>query len=244
MPPMRTAIISDIHGNLEAFLEVLRDMEHCRIDRVVSLGDNIGYGPDPEEVLRRLHVESIISIMGNHELGIADPSYLDWFNASARRSLLITRELLSPWSLDFITSMPATHIISDALCVHGFPPDSITTYLFQVSEEEMIRQFHASPCAITFVGHTHELRLVLFDGSRVERRSLRKGLIELNPECKLIVNAGSVGQPRDGDNRAKYLIWDKASLTLEVRYIPYDIATTARKILDRGFPRINADRLW
>ncbi|NLI80844.1 MAG: metallophosphoesterase family protein [Deltaproteobacteria bacterium] len=241
---MRFAIVSDIHGNLEAFLEVMEDMKHLAVEEVVSLGDNIGYGPDPEEVLHRLVARGITSIMGNHELGIVDPTFLEWFNTSARRSLLITTDLLSPWSLEFIRTLKPAYELHGALCVHGFPPESVTTYLFQVNEGELLRHFRSSPFSITFVGHTHELGLIVFDGVRVQHRSLPVGLTTLEADRKYIVNAGSVGQPRDGSNRAKYLVWDDRSMTLEVRAVAYDIATTARKILERGFPRINADRLW
>lgn len=240
---MRIAVVSDIHGNLEAFREVLRDIEQVRVDRIVSLGDNIGYGPDPEQVLLLVHENGIQSILGNHELGLLEPSTLEWFNASARRSLLITGELLSRWGREFITTMKPTLELPKALCVHGFPPDSITTYLFQVSEAQLTRHFAGSSQQITFVGHTHELGMIECRGKRIDCLPLTEGLTHLKEGHKFIFNAGSVGQPRDGDNRAKYLVYDDASCSVEVRCISYDIETTVRKILDLGFPSINAHRL-
>lgn len=241
---MRIAIVSDIHGNLEAFQEVLQDIGHARVDRIVSLGDNIGYGPDPDPVLRLVHENGIQSVMGNHELGVVEPSTLDWFNASARRSLVLTGELLSSWGRDFIAALKPTLEIPSSFLVHGFPPDSITTYLFQVPELQLLQHFLKSPHKVTFVGHTHELGLITCYGEHVEYRPLGEGLTHLSEGHKFIVNAGSVGQPRDGDSRAKYIILDDEASSLEVRFIPYDIERTVRKILELGFPAINAHRLW
>jgi predicted phosphodiesterase len=240
---MRTAIVSDIHSNLEAFQEVLVDMDRSHVDRIVSLGDNIGYGPDPEEVLRLIRVNNIPSVMGNHELGIADTTYLPWFNKSARRSLEINRELLSRQSLTYIQTLGPAFTLGECLFVHGFPPDSITTYLFQVSDIKMKAIFPSIDQELCFVGHTHELGLVLFDGRNVRRTPLPEGEIHLGEGHKYLINAGSVGQPRDRDNRSKYLIWDSESRRLEVRFLAYDVARTVQKILALGLPGINADRL-
>jgi predicted phosphodiesterase len=241
---VRVAIISDIHSNLAAFQEVLADIERSHLDRIVSLGDNIGYGPEPEEVLRLIRMRNIPSIMGNHELGIADPSCLSWFNSSARRSLEINRELLSPISIRDIQTLKPALTMDRCLFVHGFPPDSITTYLFEVSDIKLKSIFPDIDQELCFVGHTHDLELISFDGQRVRHAPLREGVIHLEEGRKYLINAGSVGQPRDGDNRSKYLIWDSESRQLEVRFLRYDIARTVRGILALGLPRINADRLW
>ncbi|GLI35710.1 metallophosphoesterase family protein [Desulforhabdus amnigena] len=241
---MRIAVISDIHGNLEAFREVLKNLDQTRVDCVASLGDNIGYGPEPEEVLELLKARNIPSVMGNHELGIVDPSFLPRFNPSARLSLEITRRLLSPASIEYLKTFKASRVVCDCLCVHGFPPDSINTYLFQVSESLMHRAFLELQQEICFVGHTHELALVVSKGLKHHAIPLEEGIIFLPKGEKYIINVGSVGQPRDGDNRAKYVIWDGEARTLDVRFIPYDIAATVKKILDLGFPEINARRLW
>ena len=240
---MRIAIVSDIHSNLAAFEEVLADIDQSHVDRILSLGDNIGYGPDPEEVLQLLCARQIPSIMGNHELGIANPSYLSWFNHVARKSLEINRELLSPLSLNYLQTLEPTFTMPECLFVHGFPPDSITTYLFEVSDHELTRIFPSLAYELCFVGHTHALELISFDGRKVRHARLPEGDTHLEEGRKYLVNAGSVGQPRDGDNRAKYLIWDSDSRLLEVRFIRYEIAKTVRGIMTLGLPIINADRL-
>jgi predicted phosphodiesterase len=241
---MRTAIVSDIHSNLEAFQEVLADIARSHVDSIVSLGDNIGYGPNPEEVLRLIGMSNIPSVLGNHELGIVDPTYFPWFNKSAWRSLEINRELLSPLSLSYIRTLGPAFTMGECLFVHGFPPDSITTYLFQVSDIKLKAIFPSIAQELCFVGHTHDLELVFFDGQNVRRARLPEGEIHLREGNKYLINAGSVGQPRDRDSRAKYLIWDGESRCLEVRFLSYDVAKTVKKILALGLPRINADRLW
>jgi diadenosine tetraphosphatase ApaH/serine/threonine PP2A family protein phosphatase len=241
---MRLAIASDIHSNLEALQVVLADIDCSTVDDMVSLGDNIGYGPNPEEVLELLRLRGVLSIMGNHELGIVDPSCLPWFNAVARDSLEINQGLLSDESINSLGTLPSHRIVDDCLCVHGFPPDSIITYLFEVSDAQIASVLLAMAQELCFVGHTHVLALISWDGKRVHHQRLSQGTVHLPPGYKYLVNAGSVGQPRDGDNRTKYLIWDSGERLLEVRCLEYDIARTADLILRLGLPGINAYRLW
>ncbi len=241
---MRIAVVSDIHSNLEAFQTVLADIDGSGVDHLVSLGDNIGYGPDPEEVLRLIRLRQVPSVMGNHELGAVDASLRSWFNPSALRSLEINREMLSTVSLDWIRTLSPAFVVGECLFVHGFPPDSITTYLFNASDGKLRSVFPLIDQEICFVGHTHDLKLIAFDGCSVRHARLPEGQTPLRRGLKYLINAGSVGQPRDGDNRAKYLIWDSQSRRLEVRFLSYDFARTVKKILTLGLPRINADRLW
>lgn len=241
---MRLAVISDIHGNLEAFRQVLLDIQQSVVDAVVCLGDCIGYGPEPERVVDLIRGENIPCVMGNHELGLVNRSYLTWFNAPTRQSLLLTQELVSRETLEFIKGLKPAIPYQGCLCVHGCPPDSITTYMFNVLEKELVRIFKTVQEQICFVGHTHTLELIGFDGNEIHRTAALQGVHSLKADRQYIVNVGSVGQPRDGNNRAKYVIWDSSRQTIEVRYVPYDISITARKILDLGFPRWNAQRLW
>lgn len=241
---MRLAIISDIHGNLEAFTQVLEDIDRSGIDGIMCLGDSVGYGPDPEEVIKLIRKRNIPSVMGNHELGITDETCFDWFNSSAQESLLITRELISTDTFNYIKKLPPSLVFEGSLCVHGCPPDSMTTYLFELFTSQLREIFLKMRNRMCFVGHTHDLEIISFNGKEVDIARLPQGLVELKKGRQYIVNIGSVGQPRDGDNRAKYVIWDVLSNNIEVRFIPYDIAVTAHKIMELGFPEIYAQRLW
>lgn len=238
---MLVAVLSDIHGNIEALEAVWQDMAPLQIGQVVCLGDVVGYGPNPEETLISVRERGVLCCMGNHELGIVNATERVWFNSTAQKGLGLTANLLSSESLRYMASLPRYVCLAGARFVHGFPPDSVTTYLFHADEDEIAAWFERGE-ALTFVGHTHELGLVTRDGAEVERRDLvRERFV---PQSPCIINAGSVGQPRDGNNNAKYLIWNTHTGLIEVRFVPYDIERTVDKIRKRGFPEYYATRLW
>lgn len=239
---MLVAILSDIHGNIEALDAVWLDMAPLRVEQVVCLGDVVGYGPNPEEAVISVREHGVLCCMGNHELGIVNATERAWFNATAQKGLGLTASLLSSESLRYLASLPRFACLAEARFVHGFPPDSVTKYLFQVEDEEVAAWF-ARGEALTFVGHTHELGLISWNGTEVVRRDLVRERIVLD-ENPCIVNAGSVGQPRDGNNNAKYLLWNTQTGQVEVRFVPYDIERTVSKIRERGFPEYYGTRLW
>jgi predicted phosphodiesterase len=241
---MKVAIISDIHGNLDAFRQVLNDIDASGVDAVVCLGDNVGYGPEPEQVIRQVRERNIPCVMGNHELAVLDNEHLNWFNPTARRSLQQTMTLLSEESFNYISGMKSSLVIYESRFVHGFPPDSMNIYLFQVSKDVLEKTFREMKEKICFVGHTHELNLIGFDNKISQYISLGKGTVTLHKDRKYIVNVGSVGQPRDRNNNAKYVIWNTGEDSLEVRFVPYDIAAVVSKIMAAGLPQVHADRLW
>ena len=241
---MRIAVLSDIHGNLDAFREVLRDLDRFRINAVFCLGDMIGYGPEPEETVQLVRERAMAAVMGNHEMAVVKPQLQEWFNPQARESIQKTRTLLSAETLLYIHGLPSSQISGQFRFVHGCPPNSPFIYLYQLSEIRLMEIFRKSAEWIIFVGHTHNLKLISFDGHAVVKNPLRQGTIPLSEQSSYIVNAGSVGQPRDGNNTAKYVIVDTLACSLEVRYVPYDIAAVYKKIIDAGLPRSHAERLW
>ena len=241
---MKVALISDVHGNYEALKAVLADIDESGVSRVVCLGDCIGYGPEPEKVLAEVMARDIPTTLGNHELAVCNRRHLDWFNPLARASIEKTITMLSQASIRFIQNLPCSHVVEQCRCVHGYPPDSVRTYLFQKAPHALIETFKSMQESICFVGHTHDLELIRYDGRQVERRPLGQGIASLEAQCRYIVNVGSVGQPRDGNNNAKYAIFDTESRELEVRYVAYDIARTVAKIKAAGLPENHANRLW
>lgn len=239
---MLLAVISDIHGNLEALEAVLADIGRMLPDSIVNLGDLVGYGPDPEAVVKTLRGRGIPSVMGNHELGLVEPDARAWFNPQARGALDVTATLLSDDSLDYLAGLPLFLVMGDVRLVHGFPPDSVTDYLFEASEGKVRRAMEALDQHVCFVGHTHEaMRYSLTD--KLRRRKVVAGINRLNPRARHLINAGSVGQPRDFDPRAKYILFDEEAKTLDLRLLEYDHRLTARKIIKRGLPEIYARRL-
>ena len=241
--PMILAVISDIHGNMDAFVRVLADADLSGADEMVCLGDVIGYGPEPNEAIRLIHERKIPTVMGNHELGVAECDYMDHLNPIACKSLQMTIEMLSEESLSFVTGLEPFLVSYDSCFVHGFPPDSPTTYMFEISNIKMKNIFGQYKERLCFTGHTHNPEIVEFDGDFVVRTLLKRGVTNLDKDKRYIINAGSVGQPRDGDNHAKYLIWDTSDDTIEVKYVPYDIGSVVNKIIKAGLPSINATRL-
>jgi predicted phosphodiesterase len=242
---MRVAIISDIHGNLDAFGQVLNDIDTSGIDAVVCLGDNVGYGPEPEQVIRQVRKRNIPCVMGNHERAVSDRAHLHWFNPAARISLQKTITMLSEESINYINGMKSSLVVYQSRFVHGFPPDSTDIYLFQVPNHTLNQTFKEMKERLCFVGHTHELKLIGFDGKVSQYIPLKDGIVrQLHKDRKYIVNVGSVGQPRDGNNNAKYVIWNTSEDSLEVRFVPYDIAAVVGKIMASGLPKVHADRLW
>jgi predicted phosphodiesterase len=241
---MKLAIISDIHGNYDALQEVLADIDRSDVDRIISLGDNIGYGPEPDRVVQKIMARAIPSVQGNHELAVKDEEYLEWFNPVARKSLIRTRDLLGESSREFVTRLEPFLASDDCRYVHGFPPDSPLIYMFQPSENRKRQVFEELPERLCFIGHTHTLEIIGYDGKNMAYGDLPKGLTHLKADHKYIINIGSVGQPRDTSNEAKYVIWDSLADTIEVRFIVYDIAAVVRKIKEAGLPEEHARRLW
>jgi predicted phosphodiesterase len=242
---MRLAVISDIHGNYRALQAVIKDLDHQRIDTTISLGDTIGYGPEPEEVVRLLMSRSINSIMGNHELALISSPYYAGLNPTARESLDLTRLLLSKASLEWLETLPSFTLQHDTRFVHGCPPASITTYLFNPSDTRLERIFLSYPERVCFAGHTHTLdNFVKPRSGKIQQNRLETGIVRLEKEHRYLIIPGSVGQPRDThSNKAKYAIWDHDHETIELRAIAYDVASTVKLIHERGFPSQNALRL-
>ena len=240
---MKTAILSDIHGNATALEAVLKDVDSFAVDTVLSLGDNIGYGPEPEKVINILRTRKIPSVIGNHELGVVRPGFLPLFNPVARKSIEMTIDMLSENSIRHIKNFPNAIVKNDLRIVHGFPPESPTKYLFEISDEEIKNSLSRMVEKYCFIGHTHDLEILILENDRLTRRPLEKEILALNPKNKYLINSGSVGQPRDGNNQAKYMIWDSGINELSVRYITYNISDTVKKIYKAGLPEQHALRL-
>jgi predicted phosphodiesterase len=239
---MAIALLSDIHGNLEAFERVLEDVQRMNPRRILYLGDAVSYGPEPDASVRLLADEGIPCVLGNHELALVQCSAKQHFNEPTRRHFAQTEGLLSKEARAFIATWPRLRREEGMLLVHGCPPDSILTYLFELEDEELREILLDMEGSIAFVGHTHELVLAELRGEVLERREIGQGRYRLGSE-KALVNVGSVGQPRDGDNRAKYVLYDASAAEIEVRFVAYDIEKTIHKILDLGFPEFYANRL-
>ncbi|MFW6217211.1 MAG: metallophosphoesterase family protein, partial [Desulfohalobiaceae bacterium] len=191
-----------------------------------------------------LQEQKIPCVLGNHELALVQAKAKAYFNQSTREHFAQTEALLSEQSKQFISTWPIKRQEQGMLLVHGCPPDSVTRYLFELQEPELLQALHSmGKTSIAFVGHTHELTLIEISEQGLVQETMVSGTYTLSG-TKALVNVGSVGQPRDGDNRAKYVLWEPDSRQLQVRCVAYNIQKTVQGILDLGFPSFYANRLW
>ncbi len=238
----KLAIISDIHSNLEALNAVLNDISGQSIQKIVSLGDNIGYGPDPEAVLLKLKSYRVTSICGNHEFAMLDDNYKRHFNPNAARALDINRNKLSDNAMWYISSLESSMVLHGALFSHGISLNLIDGYIFKWSDAQLIKRVKAIHERIVFVGHTHQLKIYEFDHKGLKRKDFTNRVSLLNDK-QTIINAGGVGQARGKTHDATYVIWDIQKGTIEPRSVTYNYHYTAMKIKHAGLPRVYADIL-
>lgn len=241
---MRTAVLADIHANMAALQAVLADIRQEGLEEIITLGDNIGYGPDPEEVTRELMRQQVISIQGNHEFALNNPAYYLRMNPDPKKSLDMNRRMLSEASLKYARKLEPVVIRHGARLVHGCPPKSQTAYLYFPSRKMLDRIFDSFPEKICFYGHTHTLNFFEEHKDPVLGLNISPGTFTLKKDRKYIINPGSVGQPRDGlNNHAKYLIWDREKETITFREVEYDVMETVNRLRVLDFPDFNATRL-
>lgn len=233
---MRIAVISDIHANLEAFEAVLRDISYSKVEKIISLGDNIGYGADPEPVMELLLSNNITSVLGNHEWACINDKVYRWYIKDVKKSLDMTKAMISEASFDYMKRLALNLKAHETLFVHGFPPDSVRHYLHQIGDHQIKKTLRQLKGKICFVGHTHRIRLAGLKDEKVQVSRVENEWVQLNENSPYIINVGSVGQPRDGDVRAKYILYDSGIRRLTIRKIDYDYRTAAQKILDAGMP--------
>jgi len=237
------AIMSDPHANFEALSSVIEDMDAHGPDEIYCLGDLVGYGPQPQECCDLARERGVRLVQGNHEQGLINIHYITGFNQPARDALRKTREWITDETYEWLVEHPKSIVAHGCRFVHGTPPDNVSEYLWK-HEKDMASVFGRFSEAFCFLGHTHDLGRYTFDGTAAEKLALDEGAAVLDTGLRHIVNVGSVGQPRDGDNRAKYVLFDTVTLTLTLRMVPYDIQKTADMIRERGLHRAFADRLW
>lgn len=234
---MRYLVLADIHGNLEAFEAVL---EHAQqqdsFDEVWCLGDIVGYGPDPGECVRRLQALPHKAVAGNHDLAAIGKLDVDEFNPGAAAAALWTARQLSKQEADYLASLPERREVDGVTLAHGSPREPVWEYLLSMGAAEA--SFAAFPGRLCFVGHSH---VPLVFRCSVATGACDGGLMpsDLRLEShgvRYIANPGGVGQPRDGDPRASYLVYDAQSDVIRHFRVPYPIASTQAKMLQAGLP--------
>lgn len=243
---MRTAILTDIHANREAFEAVLADAALCAVDRFAILGDIVGYGPDPVWCLNRvadLMTEGAICVMGNHdEAAVNGPDAS--FRSDAPMAILWTVAQLSGAQKTFLACLPMRHSAADVLYVHASAHSS-ADWISVTSPDTAMPSFRVCAERLILCGHVHSPALMHRDRDGAVRQSdFTVGKpVPLLPSRRWLAVVGSVGQPRDGSPLAAYAILDHAANDLTFCRVPYDTAATVRKLRAAGLPGALAQRL-
>ncbi len=240
---MRYAIISDIHSNLEALSAVISKIAGLKADRILCLGDIVGYNSNPNEVIDILKSEKAQCIIGNHDAAACSLKEPDDFNPLARTAILWTREELTEESRTFLKKLPSELPVDDFFIFHGSIHDTDRYILYKEDIKEnfqLLKKLTGQP-RIGFFGHTH-VRTAYIDYRDVISVDLSFEL-SISPLRKYLINPGSVGQPRDYDPRASFLIYDTIEQKVTFYRIDYDIAACQDKIMKAGLPPQLAARL-
>jgi predicted phosphodiesterase len=241
---MRTAIIADVHSNLEALQAVLERIHALGVDEIVCLGDIVGYNANPNECVEIIRDNNITCVMGNHDACAAGLEEPDSFNPVAWNAMIWTRDAITAETRRFLITLPRERQVRDFFLFHGSIHDTNRYILYR---EDVVRNFRllsglSGAVAIGLFGHTHR-RTTLIEQQGTISTSLSPDMQDLAPGTRYLINPGSVGQPRDGDPRAAFAVHDAADSVVTFHRVTYDIRLCQDKIICAGLPRRLADRL-
>jgi len=239
---MRFGVIADIHGNLDALMAVLADMG--TVDRVLCLGDLVGYGPEPNECCARIRqLPGLVCVVGNHDLAAIGRVETESFNPWARAAIEWTARTLAPEHATFLAGLPLTAQVNGITLVHGLLPEPMD---YLLSAADAGRMFDAMTTPVGLVGHTHLAEYFLREPNGTECRHIplwEGGEVMFREGCRYIVNCGGVGQPRDGNPKASYGVVDSDLGGIFVRRVGYPIERVQAKMLAAALPEPLARRL-
>ena len=236
---MRIAVLSDIHSNLPALDAVLADAGP--VDGIWLLGDVVGYGPDPDGVIDRLRDTGAQGVRGNHDAAAIGGSEIDWFNPDARRAMEWTRTAISPASVAWLRDLPERRSLDGCELVHGSPREPLWEYVTSLSiARDNLALLHEP---IGLHGHTHVPVAFIEEGERVEGRTPADGASLRLDGRRALVNPGSVGQPRDGDPRASYMVLDPSAGSMTWHRVAYDVEPVQAAMRAAGLPGFLISRL-
>ena len=239
---MRVAVISDIHANLPALEAVLGALDAESIDEVWCLGDLVGYGPHPNEVVALVRSRAAVCLAGNHDLGVLGTIELEDFGGEAAEAALWTRGVLGEDSRAFLAALEPKGVRAGIGLYHGSPRDPIWEYVLDGWTAE--RSLEAAPERHVLVGHSHVALQISIEADGTQAGGLAPADTELEVgEARRLLNPGSVGQPRDGDPRAAWLVIDTESGRATFRRTAYTIGRTQADVRAAGLPEGLAARL-
>jgi predicted phosphodiesterase len=236
---VRYAIFGDIHANLEALTTVLEDSQVQRCTHYVCLGDVVGYNANPGECLEKVRAMNCPTVKGNHDDEATQDRTLDELNPLAESALLWTRKQLSEDQKQWLRDLKLVRQVRDFTIVHA-TLDSPGSWAYVSNRFDAMASFSYQFTQLCFYGHTHAPRIYEKDDTV---RCLRETEARIRRGVKYFINVGSVGQPRDGDWRASYAVYDADNQLINIRRLEYDLRTAQHKIREAGLPSILAERL-
>jgi predicted phosphodiesterase len=239
---MRCAIIADIHSNLAAFEAVLHDIERKGgVDELWCLGDIVGYGPDPHRCLELVRRHCHVCVAGNHDLAVIGRLDVSYFNPFAAEACRWTVGQLTPEDIRYLEDLPLTVERDDFTLVHGSPSEPALEYV--VSKSIAARNFSFFPSSFCLVGHSH-MPAIFKEEDGALPVPFSPGIGVVLGKHRMIINPGAVGQPRDGDPRLSYAIYDSEGRVIRLYRLPYDVKTTQDRMMQAGLPIHLVTRLW
>jgi predicted phosphodiesterase len=237
---MRVAVISDVHANYHALEAVLEQIDATRVDAVWCLGDTVGYGPRPNECCESVEARADRCLVGNHDLVALGKLNVGDFNDEAAAAAVWTSSVLTPESRVFLKSLRPVGQAEGVDLYHASARDPVWEYV--LTEEAARATFELSPAPLILVGHSHVALALTRDGDEVAGGLAPAGT-EADLNGRWLLNPGSVGQPRDGDPRAAWLLLDLERRFAAFHRVPYSIEDTQSEMRERGLPRALATRL-
>ncbi len=231
---MIVAVLSDIHSNLHALEAVLGSLG--TVDAVWQLGDVVGYGPEPDGVVEKLREIGAVGVKGNHDAAACGTLSLEQFNRDARAAAEWTRRRMAPQTREYLSGLPETltPAATSFTLAHGSPRDPIWEYVY--APDIAAGNLAAFDTPYCLIGHTHEPVVFRMESRGMKGLAPEAGATLALDDRRVLANPGSVGQPRDGDPAASYLILDTATNRMSWRRVAYDVAATQAEILAAGLP--------
>ena len=240
---MRTAIISDVHANLEALEATLKEIDQQAVDSIVCLGDVVGYGANPDECCSLVREHCDFSLLGNHDAAVTGAMDEAYYYDAARFALRWTRDHISEDNYRWLYGLPYTSVDGEVAYFHSAPiMPSGFFYVVQNNEAQTHVQIYDRLKSINFIGHAHLTTIFSVTAKKAKGSDAKH--VALREGTKYIVNVGSVGQPRDRDPRSCFTIWDNEEEKLEHVRAEYDIESAAAKILEAELDEKFAKRLY
>lgn len=241
---MKYGILGDIHANLSALRAVLAALEKDNVDRVLSVGDIVGYGAAPRPCIEILREMGVVVVKGNHDAACVGELDLLYFNNYARAAVRWTQSVLVESESRWLAELPMIHNLDHCSVAHGtFHRPELFDYVQSTTDADP--SLDAMPLSVCFVGHTHHpVTLMRMRDDPLRTAYTEDTEIDLSESHRALINVGSVGQPRDEDPRAAYAVYDTEAERVWIKRVPYDIEREAARIRTAGLPSALADRLF